>query len=46
MKNGFGHFVAGSIVAILISFGLLVMAQPEITLPDSNSVLILQGESR
>lgn len=46
MRNAFGHFVAGSVVAILIGFGLVVMATPEATVPNGNSVLILQGESR
>jgi hypothetical protein len=46
MRNAFGHFVAGSIVAILIGFGLVVMATPKTSLPHGNSVVILQGESR
>jgi len=46
MRNAFGHFIAGSIVAILIGFGLVVMATPKATVPHGNSVLILQGESR
>lgn len=46
MRNAFGHFVAGSIVAILIGFGLVVMETPKASLPHGNSVVILQGESR
>jgi hypothetical protein len=46
MTNAFGHFVAASIVAILIGFGLVVMETPKVTTPNGDSILIIQGDGR
>ncbi|WP_420408658.1 hypothetical protein [Hoeflea sp.] len=46
MRNAFAHFVAGSLVAILIGFGVLVQATPEVRVPNGNSILIIQGDGR